>query len=119
MQPAFLFNAAIILTAAFLYGLLHSILATERTKQWLNPVLGRGYRFFFNLIAGLTLMPLLALVPLLPDFTLYVIPSPYTWLMMGMQGLAILLAGYTVRNGNFKSSYSGINCNYYRGLLQL
>jgi len=68
----------LILLAALAWGVLHSLLATwgakKRTLRRLEP---RWYRLFYNLVAGLTLLPVLALLALLPDRTLYTISAPW------------------------------------------
>jgi protein-S-isoprenylcysteine O-methyltransferase Ste14 len=89
-----------ILLAVCLYGVLHSILAANRTKGWVAANIGqdtyrRYYRLFFSIMGGLTFLPVLALAALLPDRTLYAIPVPWVYLTLGIQGLAVigLIAG--------------------------
>lgn len=81
-----------------LYAGLHSLLAALTVKQWVQRRLGadagRWYRLAYNVFAAITLLPLLPLLALLPDRTLYVAPSPWRWLMVGGQLLA--LVGLTV-----------------------
>ena len=82
-----------ILLAGGLYGLLHSILAANGTKAWAEHAYGpaairRYYRLFFVLMAGISLLPVLALVGLLPDQTLYTIPVPWAWLTLAAQAVA-------------------------------
>lgn len=85
----------IIFGAVLLYAAIHSALASLRMKAWVQRVFdGRGaryYRLFYNLLAIITLLPVLALPGLLPDQTLYTIPSPYTWLALAVQGAALLV----------------------------
>lgn len=89
-------NALFILIAMTLWGLLHSLLASRRLKQVLEPVLGRGYRLFYNLAAGLTFLPVLVLVPWLPDSRLYIVPAPWRWGLVLLQVIALLAAGMTL-----------------------
>jgi methanethiol S-methyltransferase len=74
------------------YGLLHSILASHWLKRKIEARFGnlarRGYRLFFVSMAGVTLLPVLALPLLLPDARLYAIPLPWTLLTLLIQGLA-------------------------------
>jgi protein-S-isoprenylcysteine O-methyltransferase Ste14 len=83
----------IILLAVALYGLVHSLLASLELKAWANQRFGeyavRGYRLFYNLFAVISLFPVLALVALLPDRTLYRIPFPWALLTLAGQGLAL------------------------------
>jgi protein-S-isoprenylcysteine O-methyltransferase Ste14 len=48
---------------------------------------------FFNIFATITLLPLFVLWAILPDQTLYVVPSPWRWLMVGGQFLALIGLG--------------------------
>ena len=84
----------IILLAVALYGILHSLLASKGAKalaqRWLGASVGRGYRLAYNIFAGVSLLPVLALPVLLPDSPLYRIPSPWSYLALLVQGLALL-----------------------------
>lgn len=73
-----------ILLALALYGGLHSLLAGHTAKRWAERRFGaayhRFYRLFFNLFAGITLLPVLALLRWLPDRAIYTIPMPWVLL---------------------------------------
>jgi protein-S-isoprenylcysteine O-methyltransferase Ste14 len=89
-------NGAILtLLAVFAYGMLHSATATlwakRRARQALGPGADRLYRLFYNLIAGLTLLPVLAVPALDPGQTLYRIPWPWSLLSLAGQGAAMVL----------------------------
>jgi protein-S-isoprenylcysteine O-methyltransferase Ste14 len=94
-----------ILLAVALYGLLHSILAANQTKEWAAARLGkdayqRYYRLFFSIMGGLTFLPALALAALLPDRTIYTIPAPWVYLTLAIQGLAVVgLAAGLIQTG--------------------
>ena len=79
-----------------MWGLVHSLLAARRVKQVLEPKLGRGYRLFYNLAAGVTLLPVLALTAWRPGEVLYQVPSPWRWGMMALQLWAVLAAAVTL-----------------------
>lgn len=83
-----------------IYAVLHSILASLTLKDWARRVFGPGverwYRLAYNIIAVITLLPLLPLLAWLPDQTLYVVPSPWRWLMVGGQLLALAGLGITL-----------------------
>jgi methanethiol S-methyltransferase len=88
--------SSVLIIAGFfaVYALIHSLLATIGFKQWLKRVFGaasdRWYRLAYNLFAGLTLLPLVPLLALLPDQRLYFVPSPWRWFMVAGQGLAVV-----------------------------
>lgn len=82
-----------------LWGLLHSVLASQTVKRKLIDAFGnaaaRWYRLTFNFIAVVTLLPVLALPVLFPGAHLYSISPPWLWLTLPLQGIAgfALLAG--------------------------
>ncbi len=79
------------------YAVVHSWLASlpvkRRARQMFGPASCRWYRLFYNIFAVITLLPLLVLLVVLPDTTLYVVPSPWRWLMLGGQLLAVIGLG--------------------------
>jgi protein-S-isoprenylcysteine O-methyltransferase Ste14 len=87
----------IILLAVFVYGLVHSVLASLEVKAladlWFGPVSERAYRLVYNLFAALSLLPVLGLVGLLPDHTIYSIPFPWSLLTLAVQFLAVVMLG--------------------------
>ncbi|MBM4424744.1 MAG: isoprenylcysteine carboxylmethyltransferase family protein [Chloroflexi bacterium] len=73
-------SIAIILLAMTAWGGLHSVTASlaakARARQWLGPrAADAAYRLAYNIIAGVTFIPVLALVGLLPDTPLYRFPA--------------------------------------------
>lgn len=76
------------------YGLIHSLLASLGVKALVHRQFGafsdRVYRLAYNIFAGLTLLPVLALPALLPDRDVYTIPFPWALLTLAIQGLAAL-----------------------------
>ncbi len=85
-------SAILILAATGAYGLLHSVLASVTVKNTLGKLLGRWYRLFFNAVAFIALLPVLALASSLPDQPLYAVPSPWRWGLVAVQGAAAVLA---------------------------
>ena len=87
------------LLAMALYGLVHSLLASQSVKRAFRDAFGertdRWYRPTYNLVAVVTLVPILALPVLLPGRHLYTISTPWLWLTLTLQGIAAiaLLAG--------------------------
>ncbi|MGA9531646.1 MAG: isoprenylcysteine carboxylmethyltransferase family protein [Anaerolineales bacterium] len=86
---------AAIVAAVLAYGALHSFLASHTAKRWSRQQFGRNhdryYRLAFNVIGGLTFLPVMALVALLPSPTLYSVTPPWLWLTLAVQLLAIVL----------------------------
>lgn len=91
-------SVLILITFFTAYAVLHSLLAGLPLKNWVKRVLGAGierwYRLTYNVIAVITLLPLFPLLAWLPTPTLYLVPTPWRWLMVGGQLLA--LAGLVV-----------------------
>jgi protein-S-isoprenylcysteine O-methyltransferase Ste14 len=89
-----LVNALLILAAVAVYGTLHSYLASLTVKAWvereLGETAGRWYRLFYNVVAAVTLVPVLALSALLPDQKLYVVPFPWGMLNILVQIGAVI-----------------------------
>src|SRR5574340_372193 len=74
-----------ILISLVVYGGLHSLLASRRLKARLTNRFGpaslRWHRFLFSAISGLTILPILALVALLPDRPIYAVAQPLSALL--------------------------------------
>jgi protein-S-isoprenylcysteine O-methyltransferase Ste14 len=85
----------IILIAVFLYGLIHSLLASlkakETTQRWFGPTADRYFRLFYNFIAFVALLPVLLLPIILIDKELYRIPFPWVIITLLLQGLAVIV----------------------------
>jgi protein-S-isoprenylcysteine O-methyltransferase Ste14 len=82
-----------IVLAVCLWGLAHSLLAGHKVKEWarqaLGERLGRFYRLVYNLFAGVSFLPVLVIMFLVPDRTLYRVPVPWSLLMIGGELLAV------------------------------
>jgi protein-S-isoprenylcysteine O-methyltransferase Ste14 len=85
----------LILLAVVAYGLLHSFLASLKTKararNWFGRATDRGFRLAYNLIAVITLLPILLLPILLIDKEIYVIHYPWVILNLTLQVLAVIV----------------------------
>lgn len=77
------------------WGLLHSLLASIRVKDWFRRLIGPGamrfYRLGYNLFSVLSFLPLPWLMAVLPDRALYAIPFPWVLLSAAGRLLALLL----------------------------
>ena len=78
-----------MIAAVAAFGALHSWLASMTFKHFVarrcKQNFERFYRLLYNLISVIALLPVLALVVILPDRTLYSIPSPWVWLTVLIQ----------------------------------
>jgi methanethiol S-methyltransferase len=78
----------------FLWGVVHSLLASMPAKALARRLFGQGaeqlYRLGYNLFAGASLLPTAWLLLVLPDRNLYTIPPPWAVLLLIGQLLAIL-----------------------------
>lgn len=87
----------IVVLALAAWGLLHSFtasfLAKARAKQWFGQRLSDGlYRLAYNVISLITFLPVIALVGLLPDTSVYRFPLWLTFITVPIQLLAALAA---------------------------
>ena len=90
-----------ILLSLVLYGLIHSVLASYSSKDWFRRWWGDGnyhryYRLFFSLQAAILFAPVLLLVAILPDKSIYSIPTPWVYLTSLVQFLAVLALIHSV-----------------------
>jgi len=85
----------LLVSASALWGLLHSLTASVRTKGIIQKAFGTSfmnwYRFLYNLLSGVTFLPLFALVALLPDVPFYTIPVPWLYFTSLIQLLAVVV----------------------------
>jgi methanethiol S-methyltransferase len=83
----------IMLLAVAVFGAGHSIMAS----MWLKAAIARCckksferlYRLLYNLVAALTILPVLGLVVVLPDQELYRIPYPWALVTLAIQGFSL------------------------------
>lgn len=89
----------LVLLAVLVYGVVHSFLASlwakARARRWFGSLADRTYRLLYNIFALVSFLPVLALVGLLPDQTLYTIPFPWALLtsLGQVTAVAVLLLG--------------------------
>ncbi|NJO05623.1 MAG: isoprenylcysteine carboxylmethyltransferase family protein [Chloroflexaceae bacterium] len=103
-----------LITYLILYLALHSLLASLPVKAWAQRMFGdsvmRWYRLTYNVLAVVLLAPLPLLLAFLPSTTLYIVPEPWRWVMLGGQGVALMLMLVTLRQTDM---------GYFLGLAQL
>ncbi len=77
------------------WGAIHSWLASLVVKHKFGRILGeqafRGYRIAYNAFAVVSFIPILWLMTVLPDRILYVIATPWRYLMVAGEAAAALL----------------------------
>lgn len=99
MSSSLIFPALVFLATAA-WGVLHSWLASFAAKRLARQVFGAGidrfYRLIFVVFSVATLLPILAMVAVLPGRLLWVIPTPWLFLTLGVQFLALVLLVATV-----------------------
>jgi protein-S-isoprenylcysteine O-methyltransferase Ste14 len=82
-----------IVLAVFLWGLVHSLLATHKAKELALRIFGenlnRFYRLIYNVFAGVSFLPVLFLIFRVPDRKIYLVPAPWSLFMLGGELLAV------------------------------
>lgn len=79
----------ILLFALALWGIVHSILASNFAKDMLGHV--SFYRLGYNIFAAISFLPILYLMTVLPDQPVYQVPAPWKFVMLGGQMFAVLM----------------------------
>jgi protein-S-isoprenylcysteine O-methyltransferase Ste14 len=102
----------LIILAGLAYGLLHSLLASLQAKaqarHWFGSSIERWFRLIYNLIAVLTLLPILLLPVLLIDKEIYTIRFPWIIFTGSFQALAVLALLIGLRQTGI-SSFIGLH----------
>ena len=79
----------------FLWGIVHSILASLEAKGWFHRTFGnasaRFYRLAYNMFSVVSFAPILWLMVILPDKVLYQVPAPWMYLFLAGQLTAVVL----------------------------
>ncbi|MEM4724982.1 MAG: methyltransferase [Candidatus Hadarchaeum sp.] len=96
-------NTVLILLAFLGFGVVHSLTAGIAPKNRLKALFGERlvegwYRLAYNLFSGLTFLPVLLLIALLPDRELYRIGMPWALIFGAIQlvGVAGLLGAFFI-----------------------
>lgn len=87
-------NSVVVFVAMGAWSVLHSWMAAFPTKNLVQRIFGKSsmryYRLIFIIVAGLTLLPILAMVVFLPSRGLWRIPAPWLYLTLTLQVLALI-----------------------------
>lgn len=82
-----------LILAIVLWGVFHSLLASTGIKDLFRRAFGDGvmkfYRLFYNLYALISFLPILYLLLISQDKTLYEVSSPYGYIMRVGQGASV------------------------------
>jgi len=82
------------MASLLLWGIIHSVMASLWIKDFIRRRLGehvfRYYRLFYNIFAGVSLLPILGLMVMLGDHQLYSIPKPWVVFFLFVQFLSLL-----------------------------
>ena len=96
-----------LILAIILWGTAHSLLSSIGIKNLFQRVFGNGfmrlYRFFYNVFAVISIVPILYLMVKLPDQNLYQVSTPYDYIMRVGQGLSIFFLFVAVMQTDFLS----------------
>lgn len=91
-------SVVILIVSAALYAAVHSWLASQRMKDWtrqtFGPTTDKWYRLAYNLVGGVTFIPLLVMLVWLPDRVLYTLSPPWLWLALLGQLVAVAGIAY-------------------------
>jgi methanethiol S-methyltransferase len=83
-----------IILSVILWGVVHSLLASLRAKQlalqWFGAPFMRFFRVLYNVFAVASFMPVLGLAAVNGGRTLYIVPFPWSGLMVLGEILALL-----------------------------
>lgn len=89
-------SALVLVIYLACFAAIHSLMASLPFKRRAQKILGRRmepwYPAIFSLAALVTVLPLVYLVYLFPGKVIYVVPSPWRWVMVAGQVLAGLLS---------------------------
>jgi len=84
-----------LILAVLIWGMVHSLMASLGIKASLQRVFGnsvvRFYRLAYNAFSVISFMPVLWLMTVLPDQSLYHIPAPWIYCSLTGQAFAALL----------------------------
>ena len=88
-------NVLLIAMALVGFGVVHSLVAGHRLKdylrsRWGDRLVEGWYRLAYNLVAFVTIAPVLVLMIILPDQTLYRVGAPWKALLRALQAFGAI-----------------------------
>jgi protein-S-isoprenylcysteine O-methyltransferase Ste14 len=97
-------HAIIIFGSTLIYGAFHSLLASRKLKAAARTKFGSWadhyYRLFFNVVAVLAFLPLLAIVAWMAGPVLFIAPWPMAAILVGIELAALILMVYSFRQSD-------------------
>ncbi len=99
-------SSSAVMVAYFLFfGLSHSLLADPRIKRTvrhaLGPAVDRWYRLAYVVLTLVTVLPFFFILAFMTDRKLYIVPSPWSRLMLVGQALSVLAVAAALRQTGF------------------
>ena len=98
-------SAAVMIAYFVIFGLTHSLLADPRAKKMVRRVLGtaadRWYRLVYVILSAVAVLPFFYILAFMPDWTLYTVPAPWSWLMVTGQALCVLAVVAALKQTGF------------------
>jgi methanethiol S-methyltransferase len=98
-------NAAVMIAYYVIFGLTHSLLADPRVKKTVRRAIGqaadRWYRLVYVILSAVAILPFFYILIYMPDRTLYVVPSPWKWLMMAGQAVSVIAVVAALKQTGF------------------
>jgi methanethiol S-methyltransferase len=93
-----------IIFAVLLWGLFHSMLASHKAKELAGMIFGQGvnrvYRLGYNIFSGVSFVPVLAVMFIIPDRKLYDVALPWSIFMIMGDLLAVIALAVGFRQTN-------------------
>jgi protein-S-isoprenylcysteine O-methyltransferase Ste14 len=83
-----------LILSVLVWGIIHSLLASRKAKElflgWFGETLARFYRLVYNVLSGLSFLPVLVIAAVIPDRKLYSLALPWSALMVFGEFLAVV-----------------------------
>ncbi|WP_340818228.1 isoprenylcysteine carboxylmethyltransferase family protein [Methanolobus sp. WCC4] len=93
------------------FAVIHSVLASLPVKRFIRRSLGSRaddlYMPVYNIIAVLTLIPLVYLLYKNPGPFIYIVPSPWRWFMVGGQIIVAIIGPRALRDAPHRFKLKG------------
>ena len=84
-----------LISTVLLWGFIHSLFASQQVKEavlgWFGENFVRFYRMAYNLLAGVSFLPILLIAAVIPDRKLYIFPLPWSALLVIGELLAVVV----------------------------
>jgi protein-S-isoprenylcysteine O-methyltransferase Ste14 len=88
-----------------IFGLTHSLLADPRAKRAVSRAIGhaadRWYRLVYVILSAVAVLPFFYFLALMPDWTLYTVPAPWSWLMVAGQAMSLVAVVAALKQTGF------------------